>query len=110
MNGKLVAVSAVHTDFINTSVVVETYEPATFELLDDIRHVSTKRIERSNSGQPATPQDEWGIEPFEVFTEMGGFLKRSPEGTLSFILPLGNGAEFIRPADFVFFSCEEVPA
>lgn len=109
MDGTLIAVTGVHWHHEHRTVVVETYERTTLELLDDVRFISTRRIKRGTTGRPDTPQDEWGVVPIDAFTEMGGFLKRSPRGTLSFMLPWGTVAEVFQPSDFVFYSCESAP-
>ena len=72
-------------------MAVSTYEQISHEGLDNITFISTKRIAAGNDGLPTTPEDQWGVVSVETLDAiMGGFLKRSPEGTLSLKLPWGQ--------------------
>lgn len=104
MTGTLCLVKAINWDFENQCNVVEVYYQVTLQEIDAITHISTRAIPCDPAGRPNVPQDQWGVVEVEEFHRMGGFFKRSPDGNLAILMPLGSSLIYTKLGDRLFFS------
>ncbi len=103
MEGQIISVTAVNTDLVHHTIVIETDADMSLEEIDEITYVNSRRIP-TRGGEPAIRPEHWGVVPIDEFTAKQSYLKRSPKGKLSVLAPINSHLRNSKVSDVVFYS------